>query len=286
MAEDVKGKVLLDEEGNVVKTSYNATTSDQFISGANNGDDYQKILSDVYGAGEFESAKCAAPGNLEYGDYTLSSDSHQILHEPLEDFLDDNGSSLEEFNELIAENVNDAGFGTRAGVVAAAVTLIGELGDNYGVKVPYYWGGGHYDGVVVGALGYWGSDPQCTTYANGQKYDYCGLDCSGFVPWAIKNGGFHMYQRLASDFHKMNGAQKVTLKSGSAVLEPGDLLESEGHVVLVVGIDEEAKQYICAEASGNAQGVLFTRRSFKDSGYWGVKMDGYYNNSANIRSSE
>lgn len=284
LAEEVKGKVLLDEDGNVFKTSYNSTTSDQFTSGANNGDDYQKILSDVYGVDNFESAKCAAAGNIDYGDYTLSSDGHQILHEPLEDFLDDNGSSLEDFNKLIADNVEDAGFGTRAGVVAAAVTLIGELGDNYGVKVPYYWGGGHYDGVVVGALGYWGSDPKCTTYANNQTYDYCGLDCSGFVPWAIKNGGFNIGQRLASDFYKLDGAEKVTLKSGEAVLEPGDLLESDGHVVLVVAIDESTSQYVCAEASGNAQGVLFTRRSFKDSGYWGVKMDGYYNNSVHIRS--
>ena len=61
-------------------------------------------------------------------------------------------------------------------------------------------------------------------------------------------------------------------------------MESDGHVVLVVAVDESTSQYICAEASGNAQGVLFTRRSFKDSGYWGVKMDGYYNNSVHIRS--
>lgn len=284
IAESVKGKVLLDAEGNVLKVGYDSTVSDKFSNGAANGNSYQKILSDIYGTENIESSRCAAVGNIDYGDYTLSSDSHEILHKPLEDFLNDNGSSIEDFNNLIASNVEDAGFGTRAGVVAAAVTLIGELGDNYGVKVPYYWGGGHYDGVVVGALGYWGNDPMCTTYANSQVYDYCGLDCSGFVPWAIKNGGFNIGQRLASDFYKLEGAEKVTLRSNEAVLEPGDLLESEEHVVLVVAIDEEAGQYVCAEASGNAQGVLFTRRSYKQSGYWGVKMDGYYNDSVHIRS--
>jgi hypothetical protein len=168
--------------------------------------------------------------------------------------------------------------------VAAAVTLIGELGDNYGVKVPYYWGGGHYDGVIIGAHHYWGSDPDCTTYANNQTYDYCGLDCSGFVPWAIKNGGFTMAQMLAGKFQYVNGAKKVSLSSSNAVLLPGDLLESSGHIVLVVGVDEEAKQYICAEASGNAEGVLFVRRPFAPSGYWGVQMDGYYENPSHIRS--
>lgn len=284
LAEEVKGKVLLDDDGNVFKTSYNSTTSNQFTEGANNGDSYDKILSDVYGVGNIDSARCASAGNIDYGDYTLSSDGHTILHEPLDQFLEDNGTSLEEFNELIAGNVEDAGFGTRAGVVAAAVTLIGELGDNYGVKVPYYWGGGHYDGVIIGAHHYWGSDPDCTTYANNQTYDYCGLDCSGFVPWAIKNGGFGMNQMLAGQFKNVRGVEKVTLRSGEAVLEPGDLLESSGHIVLVVAVDEESRQYICAEASGNAQGVLFTRRSFNDSGYWGVKMDGYYNDPSNIRS--
>ena len=284
LAEDVKGKVLLDDDGDVFPTSYTNVESEKFMSGAEAGDSYDKILSDVYGVSNMESARCAAAGNIDYGDYTLSSDGIPILHEPLDSFLEDNGSSLEEFNELIKDNVEEAGFGTRAGVVAAAVTLIGELGDNYNVKVPYYWGGGHYDGVVVGALGYWGSDADCTTFANGQTYDYCGLDCSGFVPWAIKNGGFNTYQRLAGDFKNINGAEKVSLKKGSAVLQPGDLLESNQHIVLVVGVDEDAGQYLCAEAAGNSDGVLFTRRSFADSGYWGVKMDGFYDNSANIRS--
>ena len=154
--------------------------------------------------------------------------------------------------------------------------MIAELGNNYNVKVPYYWGGGHYDGIVDGVLGYWGST-QCHTYANGQSYDYCGFDCSGFVPWAIKNGGFNIPHMLAGNFQGLSGAQRVSLSSSSPVLLPGDLLESEHHIVLVVGVDEENHQYICAEASGNARGVLFTRRSYADGGYWGVKMDGYYN---------
>ncbi len=282
LANDVKGKVLVDSSGNVVKTGYVASTSQQFMSKANEGKNYEQILSEVYTDSDgFSNGHCTSYGNIDYGDYVLSTAGTTILHEPIGPFLQSKGTSLEEFNALIASNVEKAGFGTKAGVVAAAVTLIGELGNNYGVKVPYYWGGGHYDGVVIGALDTWGSR-QCQTVANGISYNYCGLDCSGFVPWAIKNGGFNMSQNLAGNFKNLPGAKRVSL-TNSAVVEPGDLLESEEHVVLVIGIEESSGSYICAEASGNSEGVQFTRRAFNTSGYWGVNMDGYYAN--NVRSN-
>ena len=284
LADEVKGVVLLDDNGNVVKTPYNSTVSTNFSNLAAEGKTYKEILEAQYGVSSYNNAECSFDGEIFYGDYVLSSDGNTILHQRLDTFLANNGSSLESFSGLIAKNVDKAGYGTRAGVVTAAVTLIGELGNKYGVKLPYYWSGGHYDGVVVGALGYWGST-ECHIYANDQHYNYCGFDCSGFVPWAIKNGGYNMAQMLASDFQNIPGAEKVTLRSEIAVLQPGDLLESSGHIVLVVGVDEEKKQYICAEASGNQYGVWFTRRSFKDDGYWGVRMDGYYNNPSNIRRS-
>ena len=280
LAEEVKGKVLTDSSGKVVSTNYASSESSQFSSLAASGKNYAEILTTVYSNGtDFESGHCTSYGNIDYGDYVLSSDGHEILHQPLDQFLTSKGSSLDEFNKLISKNVDKAGYGTRAGVVAAAVTLIGELGNQYNVKVPYFWGGGHADGVVDGALGKWGST-QCHTYANNQSYDYCGLDCSGFVPWAIKNGGFDIAQMLAGDFQNLSGAKRVSLSGSSPVLKPGDLLESSGHIVLVVGVEESSNQYICAEASGNSQGVLFTRRSYADSGYWGVDMDGFYSSHA------
>ena len=214
-------------------------------------------------------------GNINYGDYVLSSDGHEILHQPLDEFLSSKGTSLEAFNNLIASNVQENGYGTRAGVVTAAVTLIAELGNNYNVKVPYFWGGGH--GIMAtGAEGNWGST-QCHTYANGQSYNYCGLDCSGFVTWAIYNGGFSITPLVTGGFQSLPGAEKVSL-TNSAVLQPGDLLESSGHVILIVGVDDN--NYICAEAAGNETGVLFSTHPFNASGYWGVNMEGFYNTRA------
>lgn len=231
------------------------------------------LFSSFFGMNEV-NAYGSSTGNIDYGDYELSSDGDEILHEPLDSFLESKGTSLEEFNNLIASNVEDAGYGTRAGVVAAAVTLIAELGNNYDVKIPYFWGGGHGQ-MITGAEGNWGSN-QCRASANGRIYDYCGLDCSGFVAWAIWNGGFNIAAQVTGQFQDLPGAERVSLSSSSAVLEPGDLLESNSHIVLVIGVDEETNEYICAEASGYTTGVLFTRRPFSRSGYWGVRMSGFY----------
>ena len=231
-------------------------------------------FSGLFGADEITAS--GGTGNIDYGEYVLSSEGDEILHQPLDEFLSSKGTSLEAFNNLIASNVEKNGYGTREGVVTAAVTLIAELGNNYNVKVPYFWGGGHADGVVDGALGYWGST-QCHTYANGQSYNYCGLDCSGFVPWAIKNGGFNITPLVTGGFQSLPGAERVSL-TNSAVLQPGDLLESSGHVILIVGVDDN--NYICAEASGNETGVLFSTHPFNASGYWGVNMEGFYNTRA------
>lgn len=287
LANSVMGEVLLDENGDVLKLGYQKDETDTFIAEANAGKSYVEILETVYGSSDYSSAKCSYGGVYDYGDYELTSEGDPILHEPLDQFLESQGTSLEEYNELIADNVDDAGYGTRAGVVAASVTMVAELGNNYNVKVPYYWGGGHSSNDLTGeALGKWGST-QCHTYANDQHYNYCGLDCSGFVAWALNAGGFQCGPTGAGSFYKKSGAQKINLNPNSPVLQPGDILEykdsSGGHAILVVGIDEENKQYICIEAMGNAYGVLFTRRSFGLSGYWGVDMEGFYNNPANLR---
>ena len=238
-------------------------------------------FSGFFGMDDVSANSSGTVSDIAYGDYELSSDGDEILHESLSSFLESKGSSIEEFNNLISSNVDAASYGTRAGVVASAVTLIAELGNNYDVKIPYYWGGGHGN-MIDGADSSWGSS-SCRAVANGKIYDHCGLDCSGFVAWAIWNGGFNISARSAGSFQNLPGAKHVSLTS-SAVLQPGDLLESSSHVILVVGIDEEAGEYICAEASGLESGVLFSRKAFNNSYYWGVDMEGFYNREGQVRS--
>ena len=280
LADSVKGETLVDSNGSLVETNYVASDTSKFIAGARAGKSYKEILEEQYGSGNTSSAECNN-GSAGTEGYNTSSDGNGILHESLSSFLASKGSSLSEYNNTIKSNVDKAGYGTRAGVVAAATTLIGEIGNKYNLKLPYFWGGGHEGNMTNYASGDWGST-QCHTYANGQNYNYCGLDCSGFVSWALYNGGYNVSSMVTTQFSGLNGAQRVSL-SNSPVLKAGDILDSSGHVILVIGVDSERGVYKCAEAAGNSRGVLFTTRAFNLPGYWGVNMDGFYNDPSNVR---
>ncbi len=281
LADEVKGQVLVDSSGNTIEAGYKSSDQKQIINEANNGKTYKEILRTMYGVGTSDGSNCQL-GNIDYHNYQLDTSNSNILHQPLASFLQSKGTSIGAFNQLIQKNVQDAGVGTRAGVVAAAVTLIGELSNQYNVKVPYFWGGGH-DQMSTFASGNWGSS-SCHDVANGQVYEYCGLDCSGFVGWSIYNGGYRNATTTAANYKYTGGARDVSL-SNSALLQPADLLYNSHHIILVIGVDTENNQYICAEAAGNSSGVIFSRHSFDGDGgnLKGLDMTAFYENNANKR---
>ena len=275
LANEVKGEILQDSNGNPPKISYNSTAQNSMTKQANAGKSYKEILQSQFGVSPSSNGVCQT-GTIDYGNYQLNTDNAGIIHEPLSSFLQSKGSSLDSYNQLIASNVQKAGFGTRAGVVAAAVTLIAELANKYNAKIPYYWGGGHSHTDNL-ANGNWGSS-SCRTTHGGNVYDHCGLDCSGFVGWAIYNGGFGKATTSSDRYVNLPGTQSVDLNS-SPVLQPGDLLYSSSHVILIVGVDNAKGEYKCAEAAGKNAGVLFTTHKFNDSHYKGLDMTGYYDNN-------
>ena len=287
LAEQVKGDTLVDGSGNLVETGFNSTTSDKFINYADMGRSYDEILDKVYG-GKISKSKCdgsesdgsSSGGTGSSGVTSFNNSSSNVLQEPLSSFLSKKGSSVQEFNNTISNNVNKAGWGTRQGVVAAATTLISELNDKYGVRINYFWGGGH-SGQSTLADGNWGNTG-CDAYANGKHYNRCGLDCSGFVGWAIYNGGYRNITTLAQSYYTVNGTTRVELNN-SPLLRPGDLMYSSGHVVMIVGVDSANSKYIVAEAAGLDYGVLFSKKDYNPSGYTGLDMTAFYENSSNVR---
>ena len=222
----------------------------------------------------YQNFKCNTTGNYNA---EVGANGSAIIGERLDTFLEKNGSSLAELNSKITENVNSAGVKTRGAVVAAATTLINEVA-KYGKKIPYTCGGG-WGNRITGAQGDWGAShaKQCKTNCSKTKcYVQNGLDCSGFVRWALNTAGYSLPATGAASYQNVSGMRKVTLNSGSAVLRPGDLMASSGHVVLVVSVNENEKKYVVAESGGLEEGVQFRTMSFSPNGYYGLDCSSFY----------
>lgn len=202
----------------------------------------------------------------------LYKNLHFLAGTSLNSVLSSNGTTMEEFNANISSAVNSAGYGTREGSVAAAVTLVGSLAE-MGYKINYQWGG---QGVFYKGGSNWGvsgSTASCGSHSNPSKcyqiYRWQGFDCTGLVEWIINNGtGF------ASSFYSPGNVGTIkSLSSSEAICQPGDAIFNSGHITFVVGIDEENRKYIVAESQGYASyGIDPTTDS---SNMGGVKLSYY-----------
>ena len=170
-------------------------------------------------------------------------------------------------DEILEERVNEAGLKTRAGVVAAARFMTLEFKH----KVPYFLENGRYQKTgfseAIDGEGrfyhkglYLSEDKYETIKSSKRKpamwgetlYEYStsrymknGLDCSGFVTWALYNGGYdpgdigagpgEWYTTLP-DLGKSQVITLNLLKSGQ--VKAGDLIGWDGHIGLIIGIDE------------------------------------------------
>lgn len=246
---------------------------------------YDKILQFYLGdditisKGSFASS---IPG-LEIKDTTDS----QELHEALGIFLINHGSSIDELNNAIYSSVEDNGIGTREGVVTAAVSLVNILYDNYHVRIPYYWGGQFQ---ANGASPEFGSSTKPATSGSGTTYYYDGLDCSGFVSWAIRNGGYNFSRHTTQTFDDDFGRDSCNINDSSCVGAPGDLINSAScHVQMIVATDEASNTYFVAESTGS-YGVIMRQVDMHSGNCGGsatkiIYMDRFYENSSNVDNS-
>lgn len=240
-------------------------------------------------------------GNGYSGNYPIEPDNELytnnefLIKKSLSEMLSENGSSIEEFNKYLKSEIKKAGVGTREGSVAAAMTLIGSLAEQ-GYKINYQWGGIHTNLGIISNIGTPASTDACTgSYAaqgyNSEKclnnYRWVGFDCGGFVTWAIYNGmqGTTTPGGTPVERYKIFNSPETKLKSDKAVCKIGGVLQSKGHIVLVVGHDDANKQYIVAEATGskvsnNTGGVKLTYYPYGNkglsSGYWCSNLDEMY----------
>lgn len=314
-AMDTAGVVLVDSSGNYVSTMYDA------FCWTDKDDDYyyvcqkgQKIPTSWVVANVPRLSGSAFIYNAQYkshgkgmsqdGAYYLATEKGYTYDELLSYYYDDiefgtvlssfvpatdlsvgggyvtdslpiasNPSSMvnvNDYNNYISSQVNSAGRGTSAGVVAAGRALVDYMAQT-GYRLPYVLGGGH------GSSGYGFSSP---------------MDCSSFVSWAIRNGGFNFPVMTTATMWSMFSGSSCNLSDINCVGQPGDLLltNGTGHVILIIGSYQSngLNYYQVVHAANSAKGIVYdTYNSNSTSSHAGrvykvIKMSSWYNNPANI----
>ena len=210
-------------------------------------------------------------------------------------------------DEILKGKVNEVGNKTRAGVVEAARFLTlhfpykieyfyenGRLGTN---KIDgegrYYHEGLYLNSSRYSTISKSGSGPKawgCSLYSSPVKEKTNnGLDCSGFVSWALLNGGFDpgdlgagfTSTRNLTDLGELKKITKSLIESNK--IKAGDLVhnyEATGHIGIIIGIDDE-NYYVAQAIWYDDNGVTVTKVSksdMPDKFLHVVLMDKYYNN--------
>ena len=122
----------------------------------------------------------------------------------------------------------------------------------------------------------------------GVKYPN-GLDCSGFVTWALFNAGIDIGDIGAgiafevNDLSDVGEMHELTYEfANSGNFKVGDIIARDGHTALIAGIDEE---YIYI-AESLLKGVRIEKFSYKDKNSKLYRLYGYINKLDNIYNSD
>lgn len=223
-------------------------------------------------------------------------------------------------DKILESRIAEAGYGTRAGAVAAARFLTLE----FPYRISYFWENGRLSGtgthIVDGEGRYyhkglylheskiddlkegaylkgpaiWGCgivnlEPAPPNYIRGRKYPN-GLDCSGFVSWALLNGGFDVGDIGAGDLPsdgQLTDVGEFTPLSKELIasnkIKVGDLFNIFGHISILVGIDDD--NFYIAESLDTYKGLVLKKYAkTKVNNYFThvVLMDELYKEDGNL----
>lgn len=289
----VNKEILKDENNDIIKPKINTECTSSDIeqcptsSGIaltivedlilNNQKNYKEVLLLYYPNGKIEESNIL----LNISDLSIKDTTKaNSLKENLGSYLEKNNSSLEELNNYISESVNKSGYGTRNGVITAAISSINYLYDNFNIKLPYYWGGKYTSKGFSSDFGKYISNPPESR--GGNLYYYKSFDCSGFVQWAIINGGFKNPGTGTSNYDS-SFSDKCSISSSDCIGAPGDLINSpNGHVELILGVDVDKQLYYVAEST--SLGVIIRARGLhKNNSKKNIsilKLDDFYSKNA------
>jgi hypothetical protein len=176
-------------------------------------------------------------------------------------------------DDILASEVERAGPGTRAGVVAAATFLPLE----FPYKIPYFYENGrlsengnhktvdgegrwYHKGLYLGTT----KESQVTLTMNGPRSWGCpllnweddgyrkpgqyypnGLDCSGYISWVLYNGGLDpgdLGSGISGGLPDLSDQGEIRYINydlmHSGQVKPGDLIGWDGHIAIIAAMDD------------------------------------------------
>ncbi|MBP3457304.1 MAG: C40 family peptidase [Bacilli bacterium] len=203
-----------------------------------------------------------AGATSDYG-YPANTESTELKGTSLVEAIGEDG--VTELENKIKTAVGSGCSG--ASVARAAIALIDGLHAK-GFHLPYYYGGGHVSkNSIVDRQ--WGANIGASTQKPNGSYDYYkGLDCSGFVMWA-------MHAANITGAYDASGYLSLGEHIPFSKLSPGDVIANTGHVILV--LENTGSELKTAESTGG--GVQYKTYGYdKASYYTGISMSEYYAN--------
>lgn len=198
----------------------------------------------------------------DYG-YPANTESTELKGTSLVEAIGEDG--VTELENKIKTAVGSGCSG--ASVARAAIALIDGLHAK-GFHLPYYYGGGHVSkNPIVDRQ--WGANIGASIQKPNGSYDYYkGLDCSGFVMWA-------MHAANITGAYDASGYLSLGEHIPFSKLSPGDVIANTGHVILV--LENTGSELKTAESTGG--GVQYKTYGYdKASYYTGISMSEYYAN--------
>ncbi len=191
--------------------------------------------------------------------------------------------------QKLTTKVKNAGIGSRAGVVAAARYLALDFPS----KIPYFTDdsdvkGRYYKiGINTDKDSGWGcpitkDGIPTTEKVTGGLY-YNGLSDSGFVTWAMLNGGVKEVGNIGSDQLADRGRQVTFGDSqvSDGTVKIGDLFWDGGHIGIIIGIDND-NIYVAEEDTKSGLIVTTHAKSEKNDDYSYILMNGVYGTDGSI----
>lgn len=220
-------------------------------------------------------------------------------------------------DEILEFRINEKGYKTRAGVVEAARFLSLE----FPYRIDYFFENGRVSDTGVHYADGEGRYYHKGLYLHEDKFSSIeksfagpaiwgcplmnfedagywqentlmpnGLDCSGFVTWALFNGGFDIGDIGAGDTPEPNqltdkGQRETVTKEliESGKVKVGDLINWWGHIAIIIGIDDD--KYYIAESLDTFFGLAvkeYTKEEMPDSWTYIMLMDSVYQEDGNL----